>query len=122
VRNPNVSDTEVSSTLPVLNGTEPSTSSPDIDLAFLLLIPVAFILLAAVVYAYRVYAQWSARKNYELLKNRENTLKKLIEAVSGDYSSQRITADEASKKIFGYEKELSGVRDRMEKALMKLKK
>jgi hypothetical protein len=88
----------------------------------LLLIPLAFILLAAIVYAYRSYAQWSARKNYELMKNRENTLKKLVEAVSGDYTSQRITADQAGKKIFQYEKELALVRDKMEKALLKLKK
>jgi hypothetical protein len=123
VRNPNVSDTEIpSSTLPVLNGTESSTFFPGIDIMSLLLIPLAFILLAAIVYAYRSYAQWSARKNYELMKNRENTLKKLVEAVSGDYTSQRITADQAGKNIFQYEKELALVRDKMEKALLKLKK
>ena len=122
VRNPNVSDTEISSsTLPVLNGTKSNTFFPNIDIMPLLLIPLALILLAAIVYAYRSHSQWSARKNYELLKNRENTLKKLIEAVSGDYTSQRITADQASKRIYGYEKELAGVRDRMEKALMKMK-
>jgi len=122
VRNPNVSDTEIPSTLPVLNGTEPTNFLSNIDLMPLLLIPLAFVLLAAIIYSYRFYSQWSARKNYELMKNRENTLKKLIEAVSGDYSSQRITADQASKKIFQYEKELVAVRDKMEKALMKLKK
>ena len=122
VRNPNVSDTEIpSSTLPVLNGTGSSIFFPNIDLMPLLLIPLAFILLAAILYAYRFYAQWNSRKKYELLKNRENTLKKLIEAISDDYTSQRIPADEASKKIYGYEKELAGVRDRMEKALIKMK-
>jgi len=65
----------------------------------LLLIPLAFILLVAILYAYRFYAQWNSRKNYELLKNRETKLKKLIEAVSGDYTTQRIPADQASKKI-----------------------
>ena len=122
VRNSNVSDTQISSsTLPVLNGTESNTFFSNIDFMPLLLIPLAFILLVAILYAYRFYAQWNSRKNYELLKNRETKLKKLIEAVSGDYTTQRIPADQASKKIFQYEKELAGVRDRMEKALMKMK-
>lgn len=121
VRNPNVSD-ELPTTLPVVNGTEPNTFMPDIDLSLLLLVPLFFLLILGIFYGYRYYSVWSARKNYELFKNREITLKKRIEAVSEEYRSQKISADEASKKIFECEKELVSVRDRMEKALLKLNK
>jgi len=57
-----------------------------------------------------------------VLKKRESALKKKIESVSEDYQLQKISADDASRKILGYEKELYGVRERMEKALLRLKK
>ena len=124
VHNPNVSDTEIlpSTTLPLINGTATPTLFANIDFMTLLLIPAAFLLLAAAVYLLRLFSIYTVRKQYEILKNRETTLKKLIEAMSDEYSARRLNSEEASKKIYKYEKELAGVRARMEKTLMKLKK
>jgi hypothetical protein len=124
IRNPNVSDTTTpqSTTLPVINETATDTLSPDMDPMPLLLIPASLLLLAAAVYLLRHFNVYGARKQYELLKNREDTLKKLIKITSDNYTAQRINSEEASKKIYGYEKELAGVRAKMEKTLAKIKK
>jgi len=105
IRNPEFPD-ETTSTLavPVLNVTETNSFFPGVDLSFLLVIPLFFVLVAGVFYGYRYYSVWSARRSYEMLKKREAALKKKIESVSGDYQLQKISADDAGRKILGYER------------------
>ncbi len=124
VRNPNVSDTTIppSTTLPVINESGTTTLFPNMDLMPLLLIPASLLLLAAAVYLLKLFSLHGARKHYELLKNREATLKKLIAVTSENYTARKIDSEEASTSIYKYEKELAGVQARMEKALTKLKK